>query len=469
MRESSKACYAGPSDMAHPLIALIDIGKTNAKVSVIDPASGAEIRGSRRANAVVQGSSMRELDVEAISQWLLDALREAPFRDRIRTLVPVAHGAAAVLVDRDNRVLAAPDYEDSCFERVNAEYRQQRDAYRSTYSPDLPLGLNLGRQLFLLQETQPQLFSRVAHALLYPQFWAWRLSGVMASEVTSLGCHSDLWLPREQSFSKLAQARGWDKLFPPRRLASDVLGPISTEVAAATGLDPQCQVTCGIHDSNASYLKFLTTREREAPFTVISSGTWTVVMAHRADLSRLREDRDMLASVDAFGSPVATARFMGGREYEAIAGTDSRPNAPALLNVIERQSMALPAFASGGPFAGREGRLIDADNLSGSERASMATLYVALMCELLIEMLGAEGGVLIDGPLATNPLFGSVLGALLPTRSVALSSGDGGNTRAACYLAGFDDAQAPAMTPAAAMTLKSLPAYREAWRKRALT
>ena len=455
--------------MTHPLIALIDIGKTNAKVSVIDPETGTEIRGSRRANAVIQGSAMRELDVDAIGQWLLEALRDAPHRDRIRTIVPVAHGAAAVLIDRDDRVIAAPDYEDACFERVNVEYRQQRDAYQSTYSPDLPLGLNLGRQLFFLQEAQPQLFSRVAHALLYPQFWAWRLSGVMASEVTSLGCHSDLWLPREQTFSKLAQARGWDKLFPPKQLASDVLGPISAEIAAATGLDPQCQVTSGIHDSNASYLKFLIARDRDEPFTVISSGTWTVVMANRADLSRLREDKDMLASVDAFGSPVATARFMGGREYEAIAGTDARPNMPALLNVIERQAMALPAFASGGPFAGREGRVVNADSLSGSERASLATLYVALMCELLIEMLGAEGTVLIDGPLATNPLFGSILGALLPGRSVELSSGDGGNTRAACYLAGFHDAPPSPMTPAAAATLKGLPAYREAWRKLVLS
>jgi len=452
--------------MTHPLIALIDIGKTNAKVSVIDPQTGAEIRGSRRANAVVQGPVMRELDVDSISQWLLEALRDAPHRDRIRVIVPVAHGAAAVLIDQDDRVLAAPDYEDACFERVDAGYRRQRDAYRSTCSPDLPLGLNLGRQLFFLQETQPQLFSRVAHALLYPQFWAWRLSGVMASEVTSLGCHSDLWLPREQIFSKLAQVRGWDKLFPPRKLASDVLAPISAEVAAATGLDPQCRVTSGIHDSNASYLKFLIARDHDEPFTVISSGTWTVVMANRADLSRLREDQDMLASVDAFGSPVATARFMGGREYEAIAGTDARPNAPALLNVIERQAMALPAFASGGPFAGREGRLIDADNLSGSERASVATLYVALMSELLIDMLGAEGTVLIDGPLATNPSFGSILGALLPDRTVELGTGDGGNTRAACYLAGFHDAPSPATTPATPAVLESLPAYREAWRKR---
>jgi sugar (pentulose or hexulose) kinase len=449
--------------MSHSLVALIDIGKTNAKLSVVDPQSGSELRGSRRASAVIQGPLIRELDVEATSRWLLDALRDAPYRDRIRVIVPVAHGAAAVLLDANSQVLTAPDYEDPRFEEVSAAYRAQRDAYKDTYSPDLPLGLNLGRQLFFLQETQPQLFSRVVHVLPYPQYWAWQLSGVMASEVTSLGCHSDLWLPRESTFSPLAQTRGWQSLFPARRLASDLLGPISPEVAAATGLDAECQVACGIHDSNASYLKFLIARDRDEPFTVVSSGTWTVVMANRADLSGLREDRDMLASVDAFGSPVATARFMGGREYEAIAGTDSRPNLPALLNIIDRQVMALPPFASGGPFAGREGRLINAENLSGSERASMATLYVALMCDLLIEMLGADGDVLIDGPLATNPVFGSVL-ACLTGRSVWLSPGDGGNTRAACYLAGFHDAPAEPMTAAASLVLKSLPAYRDAWR-----
>ena len=450
--------------MTEPLVALIDIGKTNAKLSVVEPHSGAEIRGSRRANAVIEGPFGRELDVKAIEQWLLDALRGAPHKERIRCIVPVAHGAAAVLLDRNHSIVAAPDYEDACFERVNDAYRKHRDPYARTYSPDLPLGLNLGRQLFYLQQTQPDAFARVAHVLLYPQFWAWRLSGVMASEVTSLGCHSDLWLPQEMDFSQLAVAQGWRDLFPPRKSANDPLGRITPEIAAATGLDPSCQVACGIHDSNASYLKFLIARNRDEPFTVVSSGTWTVVMANRAELTGLREDRDMLANVDAFGSPVATARFMGGREYEAIAGADARPNLPAMLNVIARRAMALPAFASGGPFAGREGRIVPGERLSGSERASVATLYVALMTELLIEGLGAGGDVLVDGPLATNPFFGSILSECL-SRPVGLSTGESGNTRAACFLAGCANSPAAPTKAAAPLALDELGAYRELWRR----
>lgn len=453
--------------MTEPLVALIDIGKTNAKLSLVEPHSGTEIRGSRRANAVIQGPHGRELDVKAIEQWLLAALRDAPHKERIRCIVPVAHGAAAVLLDRNHEVVAAPDYEDSCYERVSDAYRVQRDAYGSSYSPDLPLGLNLGRQLFYLEQMQPQLFSRVAHALLYPQFWAWRLSGVMASEVTSLGCHSDLWLPMDMSFSHLSDARGWSKLFPPVRSAYDRLGTITAEIAAATGLDSQCQVACGIHDSNASYLKFLIARDRNEPFTVVSSGTWTVVMANRADLTGLREERDMLANVDAFGSPVATARFMGGREYESIAGADAQPNLPAMMNVVARRAMALPTFASGGPFSGREGRILPGERFSGSERASLATLYLALMTELLIESLGARGDVLVDGPLATNPFFGSLLSECL-SRPVYLSAGDSGNTRAACFLAGYADLPAAPMKAAEQIALKELSAYRELWRREVL-
>jgi len=450
--------------MSEPLVALIDIGKTNAKLSVVDPHSGAEIRGSRRANGLVQGAFGRELDVNAIERWLLEALRDAPHKERIRCIVPVAHGAAAVLLDRNRTIVAAPDYEDSCYELVNEAYRKQRDSYDCTYSPDLPLGLNLGRQLFYLQQTQPDAFARVAHVLLYPQFWAWRLSGVMASEITSLGCHSDLWLPKEMTFSKLAVAHGWRALFPPRKFANDSLGRITPDIAAVTGLDPNCQVACGIHDSNASYLKFLIARDRDEPFTAVSSGTWTVVMANRGELAGLREDRDMLANIDAFGAPVATARFMGGREYEAIAGVDARPNLPAMLNVLAKRAMALPAFASGGPFAGREGTIVAGEGLSGSEKASIATLYLALMTELSIEALGVGGEVLVDGPLATNPFFGPILSECL-SRPVHLSAGDSGNTRAACFLAGFADSPAAPTNAAEPIGLKELSAYRELWRR----
>lgn len=35
---------------------------------------------------------------------------------------------------------------------------------------------------------------------MYPQYWALRLTGIAANEVTSLGCHTDLWNPWTADF-----------------------------------------------------------------------------------------------------------------------------------------------------------------------------------------------------------------------------------------------------------------------------
>src|SRR5262249_45251604 len=160
-------------------------------------------------------------------------------------------------------------------------------------------------------------------------------------------------------------------------------------------------------DSNASYLCHRASRPDDERFAVVSSGTWTVVMANGTGLDRLREDRDMLANVDAFGAPVATARFMGGREYEAIAG-DSKasrePTAEALEKVVRQRALAVPSFAStGGPFVGARGELMNADRLDDRERGALATLYCALQTDFLLDLLGEPSPVIIDGPLTENP------------------------------------------------------------------
>jgi sugar (pentulose or hexulose) kinase len=449
---------------ATPLIAVIDVGKTNAKLTLVDPDLGQEIWSVRRANEVVPGSAGRELDVAGIETWLLESLRNAPGRERIAVIVPVAHGAAAVLVDHPGEVLAAPDYEDPCFDVVGAEYLPLRDDFALTFSPHLPQGLNLGRQLFYLQTRRAELYQRAAHLLLYPQYWSWRLSGIMAAEVTSLGTHTDLWRPHEHAYSSLARKQGWARMMPPQRSATDRLGPIKPSVAAATGLAATCEVACGIHDSNASYLRFLMDREREA-FTVVSSGTWTIVMANRGDLRRLDEQRDMLANVNAFGAPVATARYMGGREYEVIARSGEPPTMDAVIEILSLGAIALPSFASAGPFSGRQGRIEGAESMGSPQRAALATLYSALMTAVLIESLGAAGEIFVDGPLARNPLFARLLAACVPVGSVHTFA-EGAGTRVAAHLAGLPSSAPGAPQSVVPLRLPGLLEYQANWRHR---
>lgn len=459
--------------MPGDLIAVVDVGKTNAKLLLLDAFSGAIVWSTQRANEESAAASIRQLDVRGIEAWLMRALAEFPGKDRIRRLVPVAHGAAAVLVDPAGAVLLAPDYEDPAFERRRLEYERERDGFESTFSPRLPLGLNLGAQLHFLQAEHGDLFARASAILLLPQFLAWRFSGVMASEVTSLGCHTDLWRPRDRCFSAIAMRRGWAGLLPPLRGAGDVLGHIRPELALALGLQPACEVLCGIHDSNASYLVHLCRNEPGRPFAVVSSGTWTIVMASQVDLGALREERDMLANVDAFGSPVGTARFMGGREYHAIAGDAglaATPTEEALREVVRSRAMALPAFAdAGGPFRGQQGRLVLAEGLDAAARAALATLYCSVVTDLMLDLLAASGDLVIDGPLAGNPLHGPIVAALRPASTVWLSDSVAGSAQGAFALAtGMSPGamKGGAQRHAAPLALEGLLDYRTEWRER---
>ena len=460
--------------MADELIAIIDIGKTNAKLTFVDVQSGATTWSMQRRCTTVERSGIRALDVAGIECFLLDGLADAPGKERVRAIFPVAHGAAAVLLTASGEVITAPDYEDSAFESVGETYRRLRDSFQLTFSPFLPLGLNLGRQLYYLQQSHPELFRACTATLLYPQYWAWRLSSVMASEITSLGCHSDLWRPREADFSALAKSQGWNKLLPPRRAAGDVLGTITTAVARVTGLNPACRVLCGIHDSNASYLCYRASRPADERFAVVSSGTWTVIMAHGGELERLSEGRDMLANIDAFGSPVATARFPGGREYEAIAGDDPlarKPTLESLQGVLQKRAVALPSFAgTGGPFVGQRGKLVNAEQLDAGERGALATLYCALQTDLLLDLLGAPSPVIIDGPLTENPLYGPVLATLraapqgTSAAAAPVFAGDNraGPTECARFLLGHRPATQ--LRHATRLELPGLEDYRARWR-----
>jgi L-fuculokinase len=448
------------------LIGILDVGKTHTKFIAAEADSGRITAKYERPSRSIDGSVIRALDVAGIERWLRQTLLAFPDKAAIEALVPVAHGAAAVLLDSEEQVEFAPDYEDPAFDLVAEAYRSQRDPFAETFSPFLPLGLNMGRQLYFLESCHATQFKRIQSCLLYPQYWAWRLCGEKASEVTSLGCHTDLWQPREAKPSRLADHRGWSRLLPALRAASDTLGGVSAELVCATGLDPACRVQCGIHDSNASYLSHRIGRPAAEPFSVVSSGTWIIIMAHGSDLSRLRESDDMLANVDALGQAVPTARFMGGREYEAILGPSDGPVVPtheALASILRRRAFALPSAGAASEPSGFAGRLIRTEGLKTEERAALATAYLALRTDQRLSDLGATGDIVIDGPLTANRLYVDLLANLRPGCPIRLNDARSGIVRAALVLAGLRPQAAEYFQLAHSNSILGIPAYKSEW------
>jgi sugar (pentulose or hexulose) kinase len=435
---------------------VLDIGKTNAKLALID-AAGKVLSEQRRPNAVLADGPYAHLDTDGLWDWLLATCRAFAARAHVSAIVPVTHGATAALVDDAGLVLPVLDYEA---ELPGVEY--DGPSYDETLSPRLPAGLNLGRQLAWLQARFPREFARTQHILMYPQYWAWRLCGVAASEATSLGCHTDLWNPRTQAYSSLVGRMDWTGLMPPLAPAHAALGTLRSEVAAATWLPADCQVLCGIHDSNASLLRYL----GRAEGTVLSTGTWMIAAAFGTALDGLREQDDMLANTNALGRPVACMRFMGGREFGELAGATP---APCGLDTIERLvaqgTLALPCFAAtGGPFAGRSGSIEGPPPADEQERYALATLYCVLMTDYCLAALGAAGPLAVEGSFTANPWFGPLLAALRPQQPVSYSDDASGTTCGGWMLRYRDAAPPGASSAIAARAPAGLAAYRARWR-----
>ncbi len=415
-------------------VAVCDLGKTNVRLCAIDD-RGSALATLERPNAVRPGPPYPHFDVDELWQWIIDGLKVLARDFDVESIVPVTHGACAALADDRGLVLPVMDYEFDGFGAVDSEYDTAARDFAHTASPRLPAGLNLGRQLFWQQRRFPDEFG-TARILPYPQYWAWRLCGVPAYEPTSLGCHTDLWDARAGDFSRFAKTMKWDLRFGRRVNACTRLGPPSSSVVSASGLSPECSVLAGIHDSSASYLAHLVTHE--APFSVVSTGTWVVIMTHRGSLESLREESDMLANVDAFGHPVPTARFMGGREYAVIARADgllAEPSSEDLAAVVDAGALAVPSFSSqGGPFRDVAGRIEGTVSAAPRARAALASLYCALVTDFCLELLNARGDIIIEGRFASNLAFSSALASLRQPQPVYRSFDETGTLRGAAAL-----------------------------------
>ncbi|CTQ53210.1 L-fuculokinase [Roseibium album] len=408
-------------------VGVIDIGKTNAKVAVVDIESEQEIGVLTRPNDVLPGPPYPHFDIEGHWNFICLALKQLHEAHGIDALSVTAHGASGVLLDKDGN-LAAPviDYEFTGPDDLAPEYNAIRPSFEETGSPHLGMGLNVGAQLFWQFKSDPELSDRTATFLTYPQYWTYRLTGIQANEVSSLGCHTDLWCPHENHFSSLVECLGLAGKMAPVKRAVDCMGSILPEIAAKTGLPKDTLVSCGIHDSNASLYPHLL--KRQAPFSVVSTGTWVIVLSVGGAKVVLDPTRDTLVNVNALGDLVPSARFMGGREFEMVMdGCRKSCTGADVARVLEKNFMLLPAVdPRSGPFQGRQCQWnTDEYSLSDGERFVAISFYLALMTAECLEMTGAMGPVIVEGPFARNMQYLAMLHA---ATGRAVKTSDGSST-----------------------------------------
>ena len=394
-------------------VAVVDIGKTNAKLAVVDVAGRKEVDVRSTANEVLRVAPYPHYDVPRLWEFILSGLKELASLYELSAISITTHGASIVLLDADGE-LATPvlDYEHTFTDSVNIAYDRLRPPFNLTGSPRLAGGLNAGAQVHWLFNQDPDLHSRTKSIVMYPQYWAYRLCGTLANDPTSLGAHTDLWAADDACFSPIVDALAIREKMANVIKPSEVLGTLRPALEAVTGLSANTPVYCGIHDSNASLFAHL--NNLESPFSVVSTGTWVICMAPGSAAQNLDESRDTLLNVNAYGKPVPSSRFMGGREYQYLMDTYAATQTDLIADtVLEKEAFILPAVEpSVGPFQHSAYQwTVDPQTLSPEERYCVISFYLALMTNVCLRLCHAAGPSVIEGPFSRNTLYCTMLAA----------------------------------------------------------
>ena len=208
-----------------PLIAVFDIGKTNVKLNVVT-AQGEVLETLSTPNTFPGRPALPPPRPHRPGRMALNQSRHAlppSSPHHLRRLRPWLRQRAG-----GRRRPSSPmiDYEQPIPPSIKRAYAQAVGPYLERGSPVMLGATHIARQMLWLELEHPQDFARARHILGLPQYWAWRLSGVAASEVTILGAQSHIWNTPGRRPAAIVTARGWQRLIPPFAPAWKALGPI---------------------------------------------------------------------------------------------------------------------------------------------------------------------------------------------------------------------------------------------------
>lgn len=452
-------------------IAVIDAGKTNTKIVLFGP-DGRPVAERKVASLNHEGPPYRAIDPAPLIQLCRTALPELDAILPIDVVVPSAHGAALACLGEDG-TLALPvmDYTSEPPPEIIAAYRKVQPPFDEVFCALLPMALTHALQLFWQQQAFPRDFARVKTVVTWIQFVAFFLSGKLVTEISSMACQTHLMNIRDGGYSSLVKRMGWEPLFPPMAKAWETVGTLHGEFLGS-GFRGRGAVLAGVHDSNANYLRYLAAGQEK--FTLLSTGTWIIGFDTEAGLESLIKEKDTVSNTDVLGNRVGSSRFFGGREFELLSEGASGDIATlgAVQDIIAAAAYALPSFSDGGgpvPRTGERGRIVGTPPGTPEQKASLASLYCALMVAECLAALGSKHDIIVDGPFSKNLVFLQILAQLRQGQKLLASDLRDGTTAGAACLALMPDGVLPhvplSLTTIASQNLSNLGAYQTAWRK----
>ena len=405
---------------------VLDIGKTNVKLTFVDSFNNKTIKFFKTKQKNIYRHGIKILNSNSIFEWALKKITYIGRKHNLDKFVCTAHGTSIALISYDDKeLLACTDYEYK-FDKLFNNYKKIAPKFSESFSPFLENGLNIGQQIYYLYKRKQKLIKETKYILNYPQYIVWKLTSGFSSEISYVGCHTHLWDFKRNKLSSFVKKIKLEKKFPQIRKAWDTIG--RKQIG-----ESNLKIINGVHDSNASYLYFKNSDIKN--FTLVSTGTWYIIFNQKTPLKNLNPSLDMLANIDVFGKPVPTMRFMGGREYDHLMGVFKISNKTrAIKNFSFHDYLIYPSYASGGGFSINKINISFYKRLSKGQIYYLICLYISFVINFCLNQMKSSNTIILDGPITKNITIMKILSSLRKKQIVLKNKREIGTTLGATNL-----------------------------------
>ncbi|MEJ7692659.1 FGGY family carbohydrate kinase [Daejeonella sp.] len=296
------------------VIAIFDVGKTNKKIFLLDEQYSIQWESSVKFDEILDEDGFLCDDVHELTKWVKDTFNYVMqlLEFQIMAVNFSAYGASFVHLNNQGIPFLplynylkpyAPDLQKSFYNNYGGEIRFSIE----TASPVLG-NLNSGMQLYRLKYEQADLFKAINVSLHLPQYISYILTNKACSELTSIGCHTNLWNFKTDRYHDWVYKENLDT----------ILAPICDGETVVRIKNKQNDVIIGIglHDSSAALIPYLISFND--PFILISTGTWCISLNpfNEAPLTEEELKNDCLFFLNYTGRPVKASRLFAGYEHE---------------------------------------------------------------------------------------------------------------------------------------------------------
>ncbi len=294
------------------VIAIFDIGKTNKKVLLFDENLKVVYQKEEKFEEIKDDDGYPCDDRNLIEKWIkstLDELSESK-EYKIKAVNFSTYGATLMHID-ENGDPVTPVYNylkpmpEEITNQFYPKYGGKEEFSRKTASPALGM-LNSGLQVLWLKKTKPEVFNKIKNILHFPQYCSYLVTKTIASEYTSIGCHTAMW---DFDNMQYHQWLGEEGISLPEPVSnSKTFEAVDKKYDFVAG--------AGIHDSSASLAPYILGSDEK--FLLLSTGTWSINMnPYNYDpLTREELENDCLAYMSISQKPVKSSRFFLGHIHD---------------------------------------------------------------------------------------------------------------------------------------------------------